>query len=56
MICEEDQGHLNEDDLDVWLLYRGIVPKTHDSLFERIIWCDIFLTQGRFVMLVGNHE
>ena len=55
-ICEEDQGHLNEDDLDVWLWYRGIIPKTHDSLFERIVWHDIFLTPGRFITLVGNHE
>ena len=55
-IREEDQGHLNKDNLDVWLWYRGIVPKTHNSLFERIIWHDIFLTPGRFVMLAGNHE
>ena len=55
-ICEEDQGRLNEDDLDVWLWYRGIVPKTHDSLFERIVWHEIFLIPGRFVMLAGNHE
>ena len=47
---------LNEDDLDVWLWYRGIIPKTHDGLFERIIWHDIFLTLGRFVTLMGNHE
>ena len=50
------QGRLNEDDLDIWLWYRSIVPKTHDSLFERIIWHDIFLTLGRFISLVGNHE
>ena len=55
-IREEDQGRLNEDDLDVWLWYRSIVPKTHDGLFERIVWHNIFLTPGRFVMLVGNHE
>ena len=45
-IREEDQGHLNEDDLDVWLWYQSIVPKTHNSLFERIVWRDIFLTPG----------
>ena len=27
-IREEDQGRLNEDDLDIWLWYRSIVPKT----------------------------
>ena len=36
-ICEEDQAHLNKDDLDVWLWYRSIVPKTHNGLFERIV-------------------
>ena len=56
VIRKEDQGRLNEDDLDVWLWYRGIVPKTHNSLFKRIVWCDIFLTPGRFVMLMGNHK
>ena len=35
---------------------RGIIPKTHDGLFERIVWHDIFLTLGRFVTLTGNHE
>ena len=35
---------------------RGIIPKTHDGLFERIVWHNIFLTLGRFVMLVGNHK
>ena len=55
-IHEEDQGCLNEDDLDIWLWYRSIVPKTHDGLFERIVWRDIFLTPGRFVTLAGNHE
>ena len=55
-IHEEDQGHLNEDDLDVWLWYQSIVPKSHDGLFERIVWRDIFLTLGRFVTLAGNHE
>ena len=56
MICEEDQGHLNEDDLDIWLWYRGIIPKTHNGLFERIVWHDIFLTLERFVELMGNPE
>ena len=56
MIHKEDQGYLNEDDLDVWLWYRGIIPKTHNGLFERIVWRNIFLTPGRFVMLTGNHE
>ena len=55
-IREEDQGRLNEDDLDIWLWYRSIVPKTHDSLFERIVWRDIFLILGRFTTLAGNHE
>ena len=55
-IREEDQGRLNEDDLDIWLWYRSIVPKTHDGLFERIVWHEIFLILGRFVMLAGNHE
>ena len=50
-IHEEDQGCLNEDDLDVWLWYRSIVPKTHDSLFERIVWHNIFLIQGRCLCL-----
>ena len=50
----EDQGHLNKDDLDVWLWYQGIISKTHDGLFERLVWCDIFLTPGRFVTLMGN--
>ena len=47
---------MNEDNLDVWLWYRGIVPKTHNSLFERIVWRNIFLVPGRFAMLAGNHE
>ena len=50
------QGHLNEDNLDIWLWYRSIIPKTHNSLFERIVWCDIFLIPGRCAMLVGNHK
>ena len=29
-ICEEDQGRLNEDNLDVWLWYRSIVRRTKD--------------------------
>ena len=29
-IREEDQGRLNEDDLDVWLWYRSIVRRTKD--------------------------
>ena len=56
VICEGDWGNLNEDDLDVWLWYQGMVPKTHNSLFERLIWHDIFLTPGRFVTLAGNPE
>ena len=55
-IHKEDQGHLNKDDLDVWLWCRGIIPKTHDGLFEKLIWCDIFLTPGRFITLTGNPE
>ena len=35
---------------------RGIVLKTHNGLFERIVWRDIFLTPGRFVALMGNHK
>ena len=54
VIHEEDQGCLNEGDLDVWLWYRVIIPKTHDSLFERLVWHDIFLTPRRFIMLMGN--
>ena len=38
VIHKEDQGHLNKDNLDVWLWYRGIVPKTHNSLFKRLVW------------------
>jgi len=33
-ICEDGQGHLNMDDLDIWLWYHVIVPKTHDSLLR----------------------
>ena len=55
-IREEDPGRLNEDNLGIWRWYRSIIPKTHDGLFERIVWRDIFLTMGRFVTLAGNHE
>ena len=55
-IREEDQGRLNKDDLDVWLWYQSIVPKTHDGLFERIVWRNIFLIPGRFATLAVNHE
>jgi len=44
------------DDLDIWLWYCVIVPKTHDGLFERLVWCNIFLTLGRFAVLAGNVE
>ena len=53
-IREDGQGHLNMDDLDVWLWYCVIVPKTHNSLFKRLVWCNILLTPGRFAMLAGN--
>jgi len=57
-ICEDGQGHLNMDDLDIWLWYRVIVPKTHAGLFKRLVWRDIFLTQEDsqrlLVMLSGS--
>ena len=55
-IHEKDQGRLNEDNLDVWLWYRGIVPKTHNGLFERIVWHEIFPNPGKICYARGNPQ
>ena len=56
VIHEEDQGCLNEDDLDVWLWYRGIIPRPMTTSLRGSsgLWRDIFLTPGRFIELMGN--
>jgi len=53
-ICEDGQGHLNLDNLDIWFWYQVIAPKSHEGLVEKVLWKDIFLITGRWHKLVGE--
>ena len=53
-IQEEEFGHLDLGDLNIWLWSCTMAPETHKGVFIHTIW-DIFLTPGRWVDLAGNN-
>ena len=52
-IREDEFGHLDLGDLDVWLWSHTVAPETYKGKFITALW-DIFLTIGRWAELVSN--
>ena len=52
-IREDEFGHLDLGDLDIWLWSRTVAPETYKGKFIAALW-DIFLTIGRWVELAGD--
>ena len=53
-IREDEFGHLDLGDLDVWLWSHTVAPETHKGKLIAALW-DIFLTIGRWVELAGDN-
>ena len=54
-IPEDEFGHLDLGDLNVWLWSCTMAPETHKGTFIHTMW-NIFLTPGRWADLVGDNS
>ena len=53
-ICQDKHGLLNQDDIDVWLWLRAVVPEHNPKgVFDHTLW-PIFQQPGRWNTLVGG--